>query len=80
VPILDVISAQSRSDELVSATALGQPHVYKDPATGTLLVPRPLPRFLDLGSFFAIGSKANRARFVGLLDRTLRMDAAARIG
>jgi hypothetical protein len=71
--------ARSRSGKLVSAAALGQADVNEDPAAGTLLIPRALPGLFNLGGLLAIGSKLDRARLVGLLDCTLRVNATTRI-
>jgi hypothetical protein len=66
--------------ELMATAALRQPDVNEDPAAGTLLVPRSLSWLFWFGFLFAIRSNPQRPRFVGLLNRTLRMNAVARIG
>lgn len=49
-------------------------------AFGAFLVERPLPRLLELDFLLAILANSRVASRIGLLDRTLRMDAISRIG
>jgi hypothetical protein len=55
-------------------------HVQLSAAFGALLFPGSLPRLLLLGFRFLGGSQSQGSRFVGLLHRALRMNAAQRIG
>lgn len=64
----------------MSATAFQEPYVHLNPTFGALLAPQSLLWRLDLHFFFLCGTVLRVAGLVGPLERTLRVDAVARIG
>lgn len=70
----------SAAAELVTAFANFATDVDLGLALGALLFPRPRFRLLGFDFRFFRGAKAEHPRFVSFLHRTLRMNAAARIG
>jgi len=62
---------------LVPAAACQEPDVHLDSALGALLAPAPLSRRFRLGYFLARLAQPQISRLVGILQRTLRMNAIA---
>jgi hypothetical protein len=76
---LSVTASKSVATELMSAAAFEESHVDLNATLGALLAPQPLLRRCDF-DFLFLGPILHVAGLVGQLQRTLRMDAVARIG
>ena len=64
----------------MSATAFQESYVHLNTTFGALLAPQSLLWRLDLHFFFLCGTVLRVAGLVGPLERTLWMDAVARVG